>query len=222
MKILIVLAHPETQSFNAAMFRKAIETLRIEGHEVKTSDLYRMNFNPVSDRHNFTTVKDSSFLKLQLEEMHATEAGSFSPELRTEQEKVEWCNLMIWQFPLWWFALPSILKGWADRVFAMGKAYSNGNLYEQGLFKGKKALLSVTTGSPEKAFLKDGLQGDINAILRPIHRGIFEFTGFSVLRPQLSYAVARQTAEERSAELEKWSKRLKSILHEEKINVGVY
>jgi NAD(P)H dehydrogenase (quinone) len=34
-------------------------------------------------------------------------------------QKIEWCDLMIWQFPLWWFSVPAILKGWFDRVFAM-------------------------------------------------------------------------------------------------------
>lgn len=138
MKILIVLAHPESKSFNAAMYYSAIETLQKEGHEIKTSDLYTMNFNPVSDRNNFTSIKDSSFLKLQLEEIYATEVNGFIPAINLEQEKVEWCDLMIWQFPLWWFALPAILKGWADRIFAMGRFYKTGYYYETGICKGKK------------------------------------------------------------------------------------
>src|SRR5579864_3621873 len=37
-------------------------------------------------------------------------------DVETEIEKIEWCDLMSWQFPLWWFELPGILKGWVDRV----------------------------------------------------------------------------------------------------------
>ena len=59
MKILVVLAHPEHQSFNGAMFRTAVETLSAAGHEVKTSDLHAMQFDPVSGRHNFLSAKEA-------------------------------------------------------------------------------------------------------------------------------------------------------------------
>lgn len=222
MKVLIVLAHPEPQSFNATMYETAIEVLQKEGHEIKTSNLYEMSFNPVTDRNNFTSVKNSSFLKLQLEEIYATENNGFVHNINAEQEKVEWCDLMIWQFPLFWFSLPAILKGWVDRVFAMGRFYGAGKFYEEGVFKGKKAMLSVTTGSPLSAYLKDGLQGDIKGILKPVHRGILEFVGFSVLAPQLSYSVSHITDEERKAELERWNARLKNIFNEEKTHIGQY
>lgn len=62
MKAFIVLAHPEPKSFNAAMFRTAVDVLVRAGHEVKTSDLCAMQFDPVSGRHNFTTIKDPNYL----------------------------------------------------------------------------------------------------------------------------------------------------------------
>jgi len=222
MRVLLVLAHPEPASFNAAMFRSAIEALTESGHEVKTSDLYQMKFNPVSDRYNFTTAADPTFLKLQQEEIYATGQNGFIPALEEEMQKVEWCDLMIWQFPLWWFALPAILKGWADRIFAMGRFYGAGQMYATGKCKGKRALLSVTTGGPETAYQPGGLQGDINGILRPIHRGIFEFTGFTVLRPHLTYAVSHVTEVEREAMLESWRDRLKHIDDEPPFEVGLY
>jgi hypothetical protein len=77
MKILIVFAHPGHQSFNGAMFRTAAECLAAAGHEVKTSDLYAMQFNPVSGRHNFLSTKDPDYFKQQIEEMHATETYGF-------------------------------------------------------------------------------------------------------------------------------------------------
>lgn len=222
MKILIVLAHSEAQSMNGDMFRKAIETLETAGHQVKTSDLYRAEFNPVSGRNNFTTVLDAVYFKQQLEEMHATKNGGFAPHIDSEQQKVEWCDLMIWQFPLWWFSVPAILKGWVDRIFAMGRFYGNDKLYANGIFKEKKALLSLTTGGVGDAYVKNGLQGDITAILKPIHRGMLAFTGFKVLHPQIIYGPVRQTAEERTAELNKWSERLQTIFTDPELEVGTY
>ncbi|MBC7934569.1 MAG: NAD(P)H-dependent oxidoreductase [Rhizobacter sp.] len=223
MKILIVLAHPEAKSFNYAMYQTAIKTLKEYGHEIKVTDLYYMNFNPVYDRSNFTTIKNSDFLKLQIEEMHAAEMdNSYAPETKTEQEKVEWCDLMIWQFPLWRFAPPAILKGWTDRIFTSGRFFKDGGYYESGTMKGKKAILSVTTGSPAETYTKDGFHGDMAGILRPINRGILACVGFSVLESETNYSVAHLTEVERNTVLEKWSIRLKNIFSEPTINVGKY
>lgn len=222
MNVLIVLAHPEPQSMNATMFTTAIETLRAAGHEVKTSNLYTMRFNPVSDQSNFTRLQNATFYKQQLEEIHATETGSFAADIENEQQKVEWCDLMIWQFPLWWFSVPGILKGWVDRVFAMGRFYGKDKLYEQGVFKRKKALLSLTTGGPEEAYLRDGLQGDIHNMLKPIHRGMLRFTGFHVLRPQIIYGPARQSAAMREQELDQWRNRLMEVFNEAPVEIGTY
>lgn len=222
MKIFIVLAHPEEQSFNGAMFRTAIDTLKASGHEVKTSDLYRQNFDPVSDRRNFTTVLDADYFKQQLEEIYATENDGFAPELDDEQKKVEWCDLMIWQFPLWWFSVPGVLKGWVDRTFAMGRFYGDGKMFDTGILKGKKAMLALTTGGVAENYQRHGSQGDIFSIIKHIHRGMLQFTGFTVLPPQIVYGPVRKSDEEKKAELEKWSERLKTIFAENELEVGEY
>lgn len=165
MNILIVNAHPEPQSFCSSLFNTALATLGDIGHQVKASDLYRMGFDPISDRRNYTTVKDPDYLKPQIEEMHASDVAGFSPDLDAEMRKVEWCDLMIWQFPLWWFSVPAIMKGWYDRVFAMGRFYGYGNIYETGVLKGKRAMLSLTTGGLQEHYTAEGFNGDINGIL---------------------------------------------------------
>jgi NAD(P)H dehydrogenase (quinone) len=222
MKAFIVYWHPEPQSFNHAMFIKAQQALMASGWEVNTSNLYAMAFDPVSSRANFQSVKDPDYLKLQLEEMHATEVHGFSAVLEAEMDKLESCDLMIWQFPLWWFSLPAVLKGWVDRVFAMGRAYGGGRLYDQGVFRGKRAMLSLTTGGPADAYVKGGFNGDIHGILRPIHRGVLQFVGFDVLAPHIVYAPVRMSEEQRTSELEQFGKRLVTIASEKPIDVGQY
>jgi NAD(P)H dehydrogenase (quinone) len=222
MNILIVYAHPEPQSMNGAMFKAAIAALEAAGHAVQTTDLYGIQFNPVSDRYNFTTVQNRDFFKQQLEEIYATEQHGFAPHIEAEQQKVEWCDLMIWQFPLWWFSVPAILKGWVDRVFAMGRTYGGGHFYEEGIFKGKKALLSLTTGGVPEAYVKGGFNGDLTGMLRPLHRGVLQFTGFTVLRPHVVYGPARITEEQRRQELADWQARLANIFDEPAFAVGTY
>ncbi|GAM64945.1 NAD(P)H oxidoreductase YRKL [Vibrio ishigakensis] len=222
MNILVVYWHPEPKSFNGALFNQAVNSLKAQGHQVKTSDLHAMEFNPTSGRNNFTTVHDPDFFKQQLEEMHATDNDGFAPEIETELQKLEWADLVIFQFPLWWFGLPAVLKGWVDRVFAMARTYGRGRIYETGPFKGKKAMLSLTMGGGEEIYVKGGWNGDLMGILRPIHRGIFEFNGYDVLEPFTVYGPARMSDEERKAELERFDTRLKGIFNESKIDVGEY
>ncbi|HDB1447891.1 TPA: NAD(P)H-dependent oxidoreductase [Vibrio cholerae] len=222
MNVLVVYWHPEPKSFNGAMFRRSVEALEAAGHDVKISDLHSMNFDPVSGRHNFNTTNDGEFFKQQLEEMYASEHQGFVPEIEAEIQKLEWCDLVIFQFPLWWFGMPAALKGWVERVFVMGRVYGGGRFYEHGVFKGKKAMLSITTGGPEELYVKGGWNGDLDAILRPIHRGVFEFTGFSVLEPHKVFGPARKTEQERTYELDNYALRLQTIFEESSIEVGEY
>ncbi|MBV8701576.1 NAD(P)H-dependent oxidoreductase [Bradyrhizobium sp.] len=222
MKVFIVLAHPEYQSFNGAMYRLAVETLTARGHEVRTSDLYAMQFNPVSSRLNFISVKDPDYFKPQIEERYATETYGFADDVEIEIQKLEWCDLMIWQFPLWWFGLPGILKGWVDRVFAMGRTYGGERLYTNGVFKGKRAMLSLTTGGPPPAYVKGAFNGDIFAILRPVQRGMLQFVGFDVLAPQIAYGPVRLEQGQRTELLAAYAERLKSIESEQPFEVGIY
>ncbi len=222
MNVLLIFAHPEPYSFNGAMLRTAIATLEAAGHQVQVSDLYAQSFEPVSDRRNFTTVQDATYFKQQREELYATAHQGFAAEVETELQKLAWCEVLIWQFPLWWFGVPAVLKGWVDRVFAMGRAYGAGQLYETGVFRGKRALLSLTTGSPAEAYQPGGLQGDLLGILRPIHRGMLQFIGFTVLAPHVVYGPARLSDEERAAALAAWATRLPGLAAEALLEVGEY
>ena len=222
MNVLIVFAHPEPKSFNGAMFDTAVRELEAAGHTVATSDLYRMGFNPVSDRHNFTTLKDPDFLKLQAEETYASETGGFAPEVEAELRKLEACDLLVLQFPMWWFGMPAILKGWIDRVMAMGRTYGYGSIYQTGKFRGKRAMLSLTTGAPEEAYRKGGFNGDIEAILRPVQRGVLEFLGFEVLAPQIHYGPVRAEPGQLRTWLANYAQRLQSIHTEAPVAVGQY
>lgn len=204
MNVFIVHAHHEPASFNAALTNAGREALESAGHEVVVSDLYAMGFDPVSDRRNFTTVKDAGYLKQQQEELHATDNEGFAPDLVAEMEKLLRCDALVFQFPLWWFGLPAILKGWVDRVFAMGRVYGSGRWYDDGVFRGKRAMLSVTIGASATMYADTGLHGEINTVLFPVNHGILRFTGFDVVPPFLVHAPARMSPEERAAELARY------------------
>jgi NAD(P)H dehydrogenase (quinone) len=222
MKVFIVYCHPEPKSFNHAMFAVAQETLEAHGHEVRTSDIYALDFNPKSGRENFTSVADPDFLKISAEETLATDSGGFAPELEAEIQKMEWCDLMIWQFPLWWFGLPGGLKGWVDKVFAYHRIYGFGHMFDQGKMSGKKVMLSFTTGVPQEGYRSGGLAGDVLQIVKPVHYGVLQFVGFDVLQPHVVFAPIQKTDEERRWELDRYRDRLSNIFSENPIEVERY
>lgn len=211
MRVLIVHAHHEPTSFNGAMTREAVTALTDAGHEVIVSDLHAMNFDPVSDRRNFTTVADGIVLKQQAEESHASANNGYAPELQAEMDKVAWCDVMIFQFPIWWLGLPAILKGWVDRVFAVGRAYGGGRWFDGGVFAGKRAMCSVTVGGPAPVYSEIGVYAPISDVLFPIHRGIFAFCGFTVIEPFVVYGPNRISTEARTDELWRYRERVLSL-----------
>lgn len=71
MQVLIVQAHPEPASFNAALTRAATDALQSAGHAVTVSDLYAEGFNATADRHDFTTIADPSLFHYQSEQAYA-------------------------------------------------------------------------------------------------------------------------------------------------------
>ncbi|MBK7600938.1 MAG: NAD(P)H-dependent oxidoreductase [Acidobacteria bacterium] len=167
MKVFVVYWHPEPRSFNAAMFQAACGTLTAAGHKRSELPTFMRCALIQFQAGRTLTVKDPNYLKPDRgNERHRNER--VSDEIESEIRKIEWCEMMIWQFPLWWFGLPAVLKGWVDRVFAMGRTYGGGRIYQSGVFRGKRALLSLTTGGPEDAYRKGAFNGDINGILRPI------------------------------------------------------
>lgn len=201
MNILIVHAHPEPQSFCSSLARTAENHFVSHGHTVEISDLYTMGFNPVGGTHDFLERNNPDFFKYQMEQVHASEKGLFTPDLKAEMDKFLRCDLLIFNFPLWWFGLPAILKGWVDRVFAMGTVYGNGKgVYDTGAFPDKTAFLCFTTGGPEMAY-NGGKNGDLDTILFPIHHGMFYFAGMTVLPPFISFSPARKEATDLQSEL---------------------
>lgn len=212
MQVLIVYAHPEPKSFNGAMKSLAVETLEALGHTVLVSDLYAQGFNPVAGPHDMTgTPADPEYFQLQREQTAACETGSMASDIAAEMEKLRAADLLILQFPIWWFGMPAILKGWADRVFARGFAYLPGRKYDTGMFRGKLAMVAATTGTSADTYAPDGIDGDILTVLWPIHNGLLRYAGFDVLQPFIAYMPGRVGEDGRQACLDAWGQRLGAL-----------
>ncbi|XP_028249688.1 NAD(P)H dehydrogenase [quinone] 1-like [Parambassis ranga] len=215
-KVLIVYAHQSAGSFNAAAKEAAVEVLTAQGCSVEVSDLYAMKFKATATADDVTgEVKNSEHFCYAEETKMALEEGKLSADITEEQRKLTEADLIIFQFPMYWFSLPAILKGWIDRVLTLGYAYTKEKRYSQGIFKDKKAMLSFTTGSQESMFSANGINGDMNVTLWPLQNGILHYCGFQVLAPQIFWAPSYIPPDARKTMLEGWRKRLQGLLGEE-------
>jgi len=199
MKLLIILAHPSPTSFNAALSDAAAHEARALGHAVQISDLYREGFSATAGAGDFLSPTDSASLHYQSEQRAAALGGSFAADIAREQQRLLWADCLMLQFPIWWGGPPAILKGWFDRVSAYGVTYADGTRFDTGLFKGRRSLVSVTTGGTPQRFTDDGGYGPIDRLLWPVQQLFLRYLGYEVLPPQVSHAVARQDDDSRKA-----------------------
>ncbi len=211
MKVLIVFAHNEPQSFNASMKNVAVEELTGQGHEVKVSDLYAMNWKAVADADDFGSRANPDYLVYALEQRSGYEAKTLAADILGEIEKLQWADLVIFNFPIYWFSAPAILKGWFDRVLISGLCYGGMRFYDRGGLKGKKAMLAITVGGQPHMLTAGGIHDDLNDMLRPILRGTLGYIGMSVLPPFVAWHVPYIKPEQRTQLLDDYRQRLRGL-----------
>ena len=212
MNALIVYAHPEPKSFGQALLQRSVQTLQDCGHQVVVSDLYAMGFDPVARGEDFTERRFPDALQYDREQKQASQRQTFAPEIQAEIHKVLACDLLILQFPLWWFSVPAILKGWIDRVFVNGTMYgAGGKRFDQGGLQGRKAMLAFTTGCFPEMMEADGLLGQRDIILWHLQYGTFGYSGLQVLQPFVGFNIQYSDAAQRQRLLDAYEARLRGI-----------
>ncbi|QWF83243.1 NAD(P)H-dependent oxidoreductase [Amycolatopsis sp. CA-230715] len=223
MKVLWIFAHPEQRSLSGALRAEGLRTLREHGHEHELSDLYAMGWNPVVDAGDFAH-DPADRLIVGSRSRQAFDRGELSDDIRAEQEKLDWADAVILQFPLWWAGMPAILKGWFDRVFVKGLAYGvqdreTGNTlrYGEGKLAGKRAMIIVTLGAPASTIGPRGVNGELDGLLFPIQHGTLWYAGMSVLPPLAVVGADRFSARQYDEAVEALRKRLVALPWEEPI-----
>jgi NAD(P)H dehydrogenase (quinone) len=211
MKVFIVSAHPEPQSFSTALRDLSVRVLGDLGHEVRVSDLYAMNFNPVAAATDFKNRSNPDYLVYALEQRHGYETGTLAPDILEEIEKLLWCDLLILNFPIFWFSTPAILKGWIDRVLISGLTYGGKRFYNRGGLAGRKAMVTVTLGGRPHMFGERAVHGPLKDMLRPLLRGTLYYTGLAVLPPFVAWHVPYISDDDRTAYLAAYERRLSEI-----------
>ncbi|MFY2788729.1 NAD(P)H-dependent oxidoreductase [Rhodococcus sp. MALMAid1271] len=198
MNILWVFAHPEPRSLNGTLRDAALTELRAHGHTVEQSDLYAMQWNPVVTPQDYAHDRARRF-RVAAASIAALAAGTQAPDIAAEQQKLLRADAVVLHFPLWWYSMPAIMKGWVDRVFVEGFGYgiraADGSTrrYGDGVLGGKRAMVVLSMGGSEHTVSPRGISGSLDELLYPIQHGILFYTGMSVLPPVLVASADRMT-----------------------------
>lgn len=197
MNILLVSAIDRSESYVAALHNSALGVLERAGHSVAITSLYSQQFNPVASKLDFAVTSGEGVNYMFEQQRNVNTGRQFSPDIMAEMEKVNNASLIIFHFPLWWGSVPAVMKGWFERVFAMGYAWGPESRYASGMMRGKTALLTVAAGDPTTYYAADGMhKATVEQHLYPITHHTLAFCGFDVITP---YVIANTTASSRSA-----------------------
>ncbi|MFI3150508.1 NAD(P)H-dependent oxidoreductase [Streptococcus suis] len=139
-KALIVFAHPRKESFTHALVARVEQALRKNGIEVTVRDLYALGFDPVLRGEDAIHIKNGQFVR---------DAAAYPADVQVEMDLIAESDLLVYIFPSWWNGMPAIMKGYVDRVFQHGFAYSFESDEPRQLFSTKKAMFFTPTGQPQ-------------------------------------------------------------------------
>lgn len=185
MRILIILGHPDPESFNHAIASGVYDALRNDGHDVTLHDLYAEAFDPL----------------LPVQEI--PERGAIPAVIQRHCEELRSADGIVIVHPNWWGQPPAILKGWIDRVFRPGVAYrfeegDSGEGVPIGLLKAKAAIVLNTSNTPDER--EQRVFGDpLDAMWR---RCIFDLCGVRSFQRRMFNVIVTSTPQQRLAWLE--------------------
>jgi len=182
MKVLLVVSHPRPTSLTHAAAGALAQGLREAGHGVTLADLYREGFDPVlrePDEPDWNAEK------------------TYSDAAEREMERIRAHDGVALVFPLWWWSMPAMLKGWIDRVWNRGFAYGPRNL------AGKKGLMVALTADDEAGLAKRGYR---EAIRVSLEVGVLDYCGIEDGR--LAFLTGSLDGAERQAALLEEARRL--------------
>lgn len=161
MKILAVLAHPNKDSFTRALMDEFVSAAESAGHSVTIADLNAEGFDP---RFNMDDVAVYQGL------------AEVSEQIAAEQKRISDADAMAFFFPLWWWSMPAMLKGWIDRVFSSEFAFSFVDGHSTGLLPHRKVALFCTAATDRGAYRRYGYNAGFQ---RLVDAGIFGYSGIA-------------------------------------------
>lgn len=173
MHAKIVVSHPRRNSLTRLVAERIEEGVKQAGHSAELDDLMSRQFDP----------------RYQDADIEAHLRNSPPPtDVIAEQESLDRADALVMVYPVYWWTMPALMKGWIDRVFTNGWAYE-----EDGASPTVKKLqhlpvhLVALPGASDVTYARHGY---FEAMQKQIDHGIFDYCGAPVIRHELLFGVA--------------------------------
>jgi NAD(P)H dehydrogenase (quinone) len=168
MHALIVIGHHDPASLTHALAGQIAAGLKAAGHSSEFADLGGESFDP-----RFSLAD------------HAVHRRLATPpaDVLTEQARIERADTLVLVYPIYWWSLPALLKGWVERVFSNGWAFdyhADGKLIKK--LGGLTVHLVGVAGADAATFERHGYTQAMNT---QIEHGIFDYCGAEVISTTL-------------------------------------
>lgn len=180
MKVLTIVTHPRQDSLTFTVANRMMAGLQDAGHEVDVLDLYRSDFDPV--------------LKEVDEPDWGADQQQFSERVHQEMDRLKQYDGLAFVFPLWWWSMPALLKGYIDRVWNYSFAYGPGKLPHQHV------LWLSLAGAPVERFTKRKYD---QMITHYFNVALADYCGIGTSRFELLY----ETIKEKPEYMDQWLKK---------------
>lgn len=160
MKVLLLLTHPTPTAFNQRMAQVGAETLAAMGHQVTLADLYAEGFDPVQ---------------------------ATAEAIARERDRLAQHQLLLCQFPIWWFRPPAMLLGWLEQVLPGAPEYA-----------GRQVLFSATAGGSPSTYKASGVSQEPAELFRPLLDAL-EHAGLKALPSFVAWGMLKAGPAEQEA-----------------------
>lgn len=159
MQVLTILDHPNPASFSAAIAQRFIAGAEAAGHSTELADLNAEGFDP----------------RWRMADIEGDDSGAVPPDVLREQTRIARADAVCFVFPLFWWGMPAMTKGWVDRVWSWGWAYDQLDDPEVSLQRPRTGLLLVPAGARSDE-MED--KGYLAALETAWMAGTFGYFGF--------------------------------------------
>lgn len=170
MHALIVIAHHDPRSLTHGVAAQIADGLTLADpvNTVEFADLYAEGFEPRFGAADFA--------------VHHREAQP-PADVLAEQARIDRADTLVLVYPVYWWSMPALLKGWIDRVFSNGWAFDfGGDLSHVKLLQRMRVHLVQLAGADARTYERHGYGAAMKA---QIEHGIFDYSGATVLSSTL-------------------------------------
>lgn len=176
MEHLIIISDPIKSSFCHSILEKCINESKKYDIVPRIRDLYQLDFNPILDNADIESYS----------------SGKQKNDVIEEQEIINMADFITFIYPIWWGGMPAIMKGYIDRIFSYGFAYTKGEKEPVGLLDDKNILLFSTHAAPKELYDRQGMYIAMNKINND---AIFNFVGAKVYMHKYYSSIAKVNQE---------------------------